>query len=516
MDRRPRAFAALPGFLPLAVILPLILPPLIALSGDAALSESGLPWPDARQWTIFFRSAAIAAGAAGLSVLLGYGLSLLLLHAGAGPRPALLWGLLIPAALPPFLHGLVWTQLLSAHGFLHDLGAWIGVPRGGVGCALLAALAYHPLVLFLLWGGLHSISGEILESGRMTIPASRVPTKLVMPLTLPYGLAGFCLVFVLVFTDYGLPSLLGVNTFPIEIFIAYSAELKPAGVLRGLWPMILLSLFVLGLHFKFMGGRAYGGTREGAADWSIRPKRPAVGLVLGWLVLAVGLPILQLVWNAFTGSGLIAMLAASARSLAWSAGLAAAAASLCLAAALSLVGRGHPNGSGWGRRAAQWPLLLSLGIPGTALGIGVLKVFNRGVLRPMLDSPLILVFGWFILYLPYALLILRTARRQVPRELYDAAACSSASRFRTMLQIFIPLLRPGLGPAFLIPLLLGLRELGYAALVMPPGVETLPVRLDSFLHYQAAERVAGLALMLVLFCMGVFFFMVRPWRPRHA
>ena len=59
------------------------------------------------------------------------------------------------------------------------------------------------------------------------------------------------------------------------------------------------------------------------------------------------------------------------------------------------------------------------------------------------------------------------------------------------------MLRDGLAAAFVIVFILTMGELGVTLLVVPPGVETLPVRIYNLMHYGADAAVAALSLILV-------------------
>ena len=139
-------FAAFTGLallcaLPLgAVLLPLVLAPLD--SGRALMELAG----SSRLWGLWGRSVGIALGAAGLALLLGAPLGLLLPRRHG--RESFLFAVLLtlPLLLPPHVHAVAWIDLLGQQGLLNQVLAAVGlVPHafplyGGPGVALVVAL----------------------------------------------------------------------------------------------------------------------------------------------------------------------------------------------------------------------------------------------------------------------------------------------------------------------------------------------------------------------------------------
>jgi iron(III) transport system permease protein len=69
------------------------------------------------------------------------------------------------------------------------------------------------------------------------------------------------------------------------------------------------------------------------------------------------------------------------------------------------------------------------------------------------------------------------------------------------------LLRPSLITGFFIVFILSFGELGTTLLVIPPGRETIPIKIYNLMHYGAEQMVAALCVFLVatvLAFSGVF------------
>ena len=68
----------------------------------------------------------------------------------------------------------------------------------------------------------------------------------------------------------------------------------------------------------------------------------------------------------------------------------------------------------------------------------------------------------------------------------------------------LPLLLPGLVIAFLLVFILSFGEVGAGLSVMPPGGETISIRIFNYLHYGASEEVSGISLLVFLFMVFLF------------
>jgi iron(III) transport system permease protein len=64
--------------------------------------------------------------------------------------------------------------------------------------------------------------------------------------------------------------------------------------------------------------------------------------------------------------------------------------------------------------------------------------------------------------------------------------------------VTLPLVAPGLVAAACLTFALTLGELGATLLVAAPGRGTLTMRIYTFLHFGASDRVAALCLLMVL------------------
>lgn len=98
----------------------------------------------------------------------------------------------------------------------------------------------------------------------------------------------------------------------------------------------------------------------------------------------------------------------------------------------------------------------------------------------LLDTVLGLVMLYFLTTLPYAVWMSKSFIDEVPREMEQAAEILGASRWRTIWEVVLPLVRSGLVATFLFILILTWSEYLLALLLSKAQIVTLPVELSKY------------------------------------
>jgi multiple sugar transport system permease protein len=98
----------------------------------------------------------------------------------------------------------------------------------------------------------------------------------------------------------------------------------------------------------------------------------------------------------------------------------------------------------------------------------------------LLDTMTGLIVIYFLTSLPYAVWMTKSFIDEVPREVEQAAEILGASRWRTVFEIVLPLIRSGLVATFLFILILTWSEYLLALILSKTNVATLPVELSKY------------------------------------
>jgi iron(III) transport system permease protein len=105
-------------------------------------------------------------------------------------------------------------------------------------------------------------------------------------------------------------------------------------------------------------------------------------------------------------------------------------------------------------------------------------------------------------FAPFAALILLAQLRHTDPLLTDAARVFQQGVVRTWVHVRLPLLAPGLVAAACMVFALSVGELGATLLVIPPGLETVTIRMYNYLHYGSSGAVAGLGLVTTVLMLA--------------
>lgn len=473
-------------------------------TANAGSAASAAILLQADPWRLLARSAAIAAGAATLALVLGLPPALLCERSDLPGR--FWWRLLMvaPLLIPPFMHALVWDRLLAPGG---ALASWLGAALplhtpAGVACVL--ALSWFPFVFLLGVSGLRGIDPRQEEAARLRVGEARLWIGLTLPLLRPHLLAGWLFVFVLSLMELATADILRVQTYPLEIFIQFSALYDESAAIALSLPLLALTLGTIGLLTWTMGARGYLSLTAGAPGH----RRAALGHQ-GWPALALcaippGLAVLVPVTSLLVIAGPFSVytgaLRTSGTEILASTAIAAVAAILSVVLAGALVLSLHGLRSRV-RVGLNYLVQAPFGLPPTLLGIGLILFWNRPQTQCIYGSLGILIIGYMALFLPFALRVLDAAFRQLSRS--QVAAAVLAAGPCSALLLLASHLRNGLLAAGFIVFTLALGELGMTLLVTPPGLAPIPIGIYNLMHYGADDAVAAHCLMLVVIQLGV-------------
>jgi len=234
-------------------------------------------------------------------------------------------------------------------------------------------------------------------------------------------------------------------------------------------------------------------------------------LVVNLLMLIVVLaPVVIVVWMSFTPTAMF-VLPVTQLSLRWyrealsypgfvdafelAALAAAVTVGLSFCAAYGLV-RYRPRGQATLRAFFTAPLLVSA----VVFGVAMLQFVNRFGLYNRFAG---LVIAHVILVVPFAMRSLEATISAVPEELEWAAMILGRSRFATLLRITLPLCARGLVTAFLFCFLLSFSEVTTTIFMTGPGLQTLPVRIYTYMSDRIDPTVAAVSALVVLVSVAI-------------
>ena len=451
----------------------------------------------------------LAAGFGGLAALWLAGLS--------RPWRLLVLGLALMAlALPPFLVTNCWLHFLGQTGVWHR---WLPInifTFGGT--AWILALMLWPIPLLAVSSAWRRLEPAQLES-EPALTGLALLRWLLLPLARGPLVQAALLTFVLALNNFAVPAILQVKVFPAEMWVRFNTAFDTAGALRLCLPLVLGPILLLvWLSRREIPWPHLDNTvparlfrRQLGSAWFVF----SGGCTMLISFLSVGLPLIQILSVRRTWTELSGAIAAGQAALWNSCWFAAASATVILLLALLSLLRPPrflllllaldpaQRWVGVGPRRAVSRVLTSLTwlpflLPGVLLGMGLINVFNRPWFALFYQGSGIVILAFTIRYLAFGWNTIRHAAEKVDRDLIDVARLDGASRWQTLRHVIWPQIAPQAIAAWYIVFLLCLWDVESIILVVPPGGESLALRIFNLLHYGYNTQVNALCLTLLV------------------
>jgi iron(III) transport system permease protein len=482
----PRARGAKTLFL-VVLLLPVMWPVCAGVAGAVSAvvgvsSGSGTPlWPDARVWGLLFYSAVLSLAVSLVVTALAMMYAVILMVPLSRRWQLGLWALLATLfCFGTVAHLLAWRVVFPA--------ITGGVAGWGV-AVLTLTLRYLPLAVVLLAAGLAGLDQAELDSAQCAGGPRAVWAVARRRLS---RLAAMAMVAVatLVFAESELPPLLGVHVYAEEFLsqIALEPDARAATALG--WPLMAVAVFaaLFLARMPYLRATAAGAVHQGwLGQWHHAPRW--LRSVLPWVaVVLAALPVLLLTtgagqasgrWPAQAGSALVSSLWVAVLS-----GMLAVLWGWVLSATALRVG-------GWAVACLNPCLWLAMLWPTALTGLSVAALNLPGVA----GHPTALVLAHTLRLAPFAawmLLALGPLQASAPLQQLQMMGARGWVPWR---RVRWPMLRAAAIGAGLMCAGLSLAELTATVLTVPPGMETVILRLYNLLHYGDQRGVMVLALL---------------------
>jgi len=435
---------------------------------------------------LLWNSVRLAAACTALCAVLGVGAAWLVERTDVPARR--LWAVLLvlPLGIPDFVVAFGWISIDPGfHGYL--------------AAVMVMTLSLYPLVYLPVAAALANLDPGLEEAARsLGAGPWKAFAKLTMRQIWPALLGGCLLVTLGLLAEYGAFEILQYQTFTVAIFTEFKLGFDTVAACTLSLVLVMVSVAVLGGELTLSGrGRTFRpgpGARRGAPRIALGRRRiGAVGALALLAALALGVPVGTLgYWILHGGSSTLpstSILAAAGHTALFSA--AAAILSTLLAIPVATLAIRHRN---------RLTLLierisyLPMALPGLVIALGLVS-FSVRYAFSLYQSSAELIIAYAILFLPLAIVGVRSAMAQASPRLEEVGRSLGANRSSVFLRITLPLIAPGLGAAFALVFISSATELTATLLLRPTGVNTLATQFWVYttnFSYGAAAPYAAL------------------------
>jgi iron(III) transport system permease protein len=402
--------------------------------------------------------------------------------------------LVAPLAVPAFINSYAWVSVVPT---LNGFGAGV----------LVSALSYFPFVYVPAAATLRRLDPAVEESARALGSSSTgVFLRVVLPQLRLALLGGSLLIGVHLLAEYGAFAMLRFSTFTTAIFEQFQATFNGAAGSTLAAALVLLCLLLLVTEAAARGDARFARIGSGAARMSA-PHRlrttmiPAVASLVTLVILALGVPGWTVARWLWIGGSQVWALDDIVPSLVQTIGLAAVAALVTTVLAFPLAWlavRFH----GFLARFVEGANFVTSSMPGIVTALALVTVAIRFV-PPVYQTVTLVLLAYVLMFMPRAMVNLRSGLAQVPVALEEASRSLGVSPTRTFLRVTLRLTAPAAAAGASLVFVGVATELTATLLLAPTGTRTLAMRfwsLSSELDYAAA---APYALLLVLLAVPV-------------
>jgi iron(III) transport system permease protein len=459
---------------------------------------------DARQLVLLARSLAIAVSATAVALGLGLPVAFILAAADLPFRRLFHFLVLVPVLIPSYVMAGAWIHLLGPTGLVNStLAAVLGSAtklsiHSTAGCAWCLGISFFPVIAIIVASGISQLDSNLTDIARLSVNRWGVFRYAIVPQILPHLAASVCLVLIFVFAQYGVPSLLGLNTYPVEIFAQFSAFYNETAAIATALPLTALVVFLILLQQRIMRTHDYvritpsSETRQPMALKGTKPHAVAFLLIL--LLVTTVLPFFSVlayagspakVWSALRsyGDGIVTT------SL------------LALLAAIVATAIAFPIGHHLARSHSRfWKTLdivswLPIAIPGTIIGLGVIKLANSAAILQQDSFGVLLLIAYIGMFSAFSIRIFAATWRRADPNIGEAAAMDCRRWYQRLWHIDMPINAGATTASLMVVFVLVVGELNATVLLIPPGKATLSVSIDNLLHYGANATASALCLL---------------------
>jgi iron(III) transport system permease protein len=465
-----------------------------------------------------------------------------------------LWITLIAVAVivPGFLKAIGWIMLLNPRIGLINMALVdiFGLERPPFsihnvwGISFVQGLMLSPTMFFLLAGPVRSMDPALEEAAQVSGATKwRTMRWVSLPMLWPAILGGSIYTFMTAVSIFEIAALLGgIGRTPVlatELFL----NLRPIGEgiafprygMAGVYGLLIAvpSLFALYYYLRVIekGHRYVVVTGKGyrPRDFDLgRARYVGLAFVLLYLLLAVMLPLLVLVWASLLPRlAMPSTEALSLLSLRWYWGIMdiiggtrVLTNTLVLMVMTPVVVLFFSFMISWvvvrtkakGRKVMDTVAMLPHAIPGLgfAFALTVLAILAAKWMPwlPLYQTIGVIVLANAVNRLSYATRIINAALLQVGRELEESAQVCGARRLGTMWWVIAPLIKPSLLFGGIWTGLLVFREISMALMLSGPKNQVLSIRIWHHWEHGRLSEASALGVLMVL-AMGALIFIAQ-------
>lgn len=325
-------------------------------------------------------------------------------------------------------------------------------------------------------------------------------------------IGGGLLVGLHLLSEFGALQMLRFPTFTTAIYDQYTSSFNSAGANVIASVLVLCCLLLLMVDLRLRADRRFARTGRGAMRRAVpvrlgRWRLPVLSLLTGLATASLGVPIYSLTHWLVVGSSTAFPVGEIASAAGTSMGLGAVAALVTVALSVPVAWCAVRFRS-FASTTIERSTYVANALPGIVVALALVTV-SINYAQSLYQTYALLIAAYATMYLPRALVSVRSAVEQSPPVFEDVAHGLGSGTFGTARRVTLPLIAPGLGAGCALVFLAVTTELTATLLLSPIGTTTLATQFWSNSSSVAYGAAAPYALLMVLISLPATYLLSR-------
>ncbi len=389
------------------------------------------------------------------------------------------------------------------------------------GLLVVMTISAIPFMVMYLTLAFDNVDYRLIEAAYVN-GVSKLSTffKVTLPLLMPGFISGWVIVFLLTSGTLSVPLLLAPPSFPLVTALAYSQLFSffNWGIATALLSFLLLinlvviltyTLYQKRLSFSTIGGKGFHSkiSHNKVLNALLAIYSLAMAIIIISEIVILGLTSFSARWvmtpfpTKFTLSNYPE--ATSLYPFSFWATLIISLSAASLAVIISFISTYYvKTGIIKGKRFIDVLILVIFSLSSVMIGLTYLSVFSNPITGYLINSiPIALVIGYVFGRLGYSTRAMDISVNSISKTLFEAAKVMSHSSWKTMRQVILPLIMPGIIEGFLLVFIRSTIDYGSTIMLAPLGWSTLA--LGSFQFISTGEIDQGAALGFIILLINI-------------
>ncbi|HHT9124598.1 MAG TPA: ABC transporter permease [Candidatus Brocadiia bacterium] len=476
------------------------------VEGELSLKNYAMLFSSKREWVLLFNSLILSGATTLVTILLGVPLGTLFAKTDLPLKRLFTVLFVIPLIIPSYILAIAWFHFLGRSGIAAKIfGDEIGNLTshflfGFPGTLFVMVSALLPVVIILTTTYLRMVNPRLEEAAKLSATWSLILKRISIPIIKPGIFLAGLIVFILTMGEFGVPSSLRFDVFPVESFVQFSAFYDFNAATAAAIPLGIITLIVLIVERLFLRKKTFQFrlTKEAIIMIPLGKTKPFFFMAVTIPVfIFVIIPMGVLFVKSFSLWAYHEAFAHSMDSILRSL-LYASMGATCMVVFGFILGYILERKALHFYYAADSVAIFLFALPSTVVGIGLISLWNTQATNFIYTSFAIILFGYIAQFTALGERIMATTFSQIPHSMEETAQIVGVGWFRRLCGILIPQAKRGLIATWLVGFIFCLRDLGITMMVYPPDHDTLPVRIFTLMANAPEEVIAALCMTMVV------------------